>query len=93
ALVYHGGGLMVGSSEMVPKPQLEYLVSKGFLVVVPNYRLAPQVTGKQAFADCEEAYDWATSMLPKFMRLVYDVDIDPKRVVALGHSTGGTIAM
>lgn len=41
ALIYHGGGLIVGSSEIIPKPQVNYLASQGFVVVIPNYRLGP----------------------------------------------------
>ena len=86
ALIYHGGGLIVGSSEMIPKVQVEYLANEGFIVVIPNYRLAPQVTAKDAFADCEESYDWATSSLAQIMRSEYDVEVDSSRVVTMGHS-------
>ena len=92
ALIYHGGGLMVGSSAMIPKVQVEYLANQGFVVVIPNYRLAPQVTAKEAFSDCEEAYDWATQSLPGQLKSKYGVDLDASRVVAYGHSTGGAIS-
>ena len=78
----------MGSSEMIPKVQIDYLAKHGFLVVIPNYRLAPQVTAKQAFADCEESYDWATKVLPQFMKSEHDIDIDGHNVVTLGHSSG-----
>ncbi|TKA79783.1 hypothetical protein B0A55_03305 [Friedmanniomyces simplex] len=93
ALIYHGGGLLVGSSEMIPKPQTEYLCSKGFVVVAPNYRLVPQVSGKEAFADAVHAYDWATTELPKLMQAGQGVELDAAQVVAMGHSSGGTLAM
>ncbi|KAK1065074.1 hypothetical protein LTR74_008186 [Friedmanniomyces endolithicus] len=92
-LIYHGGGLMVGSSEMIPKPQTEYLCSKGFLVVAPNYRLVPQVSGRQAFADAVQAYDWATTDLPTLLQAKHSLAIDPTQVVAMGHSSGGTLAL
>ncbi|KAK5173571.1 uncharacterized protein LTR77_002252 [Saxophila tyrrhenica] len=93
ALVYHGGGLMVGSSEMVPQSQINYLVERGFAVVIPNYRLAPQVTAKEVFADCEEAYEWAVGTLPDLMRSQHGIYLDSTRTVAFGHSSGGTIAL
>ncbi|KAK1811922.1 hypothetical protein LTR12_013709 [Friedmanniomyces endolithicus] len=93
ALIYHGGGLIVGSSEMIPKTQTEYLCSKGFLVVAPNYRLVPQVSGKEAFADAVQAYDWATTDLPKLLQAKQGLEIDPTQVVAMGHSSGGTLAL
>lgn len=84
---------MVGSSEMVPHPQVKYLCDSGFAVVIPNYRLAPQVTAKEAFADCEEAYDWAAGTLPDILQSTYGVAIDGKKIVACGHSCGGTLAI
>ncbi|KAK0271396.1 hypothetical protein LTR35_013434 [Friedmanniomyces endolithicus] len=93
ALIYHGGGVMVGSSEMIPKTQTEYLCSKGLLVVAPNYRLVPQVSGREAFADAVQAYDWATTDLPKLLQAEHGLKIDPSQVVAMGHSSGGTLAL
>lgn len=93
ALVYHGGGLLVGSSEVIPLAQTEYLCSRNFVVVAPNYRLAPQVTGRRSVGDCEDAFDWAISTLPAVLQAQHEVTFDPQRVVAFGHSVGGTIAM
>ena len=93
ALIYHAGGLLAGSYEIVPKPHIDYLCSKGFVVVTPNYRLVPQVTGKQAFADCEEAFDWATGALPGIMHSEHNISLDADQVVAIGHSSGGTMAL
>ncbi|KAK5681604.1 hypothetical protein LTS10_006137 [Elasticomyces elasticus] len=93
ALVYHGGGLLVGSSEMIPKVQTQYLCSKGFVVIAPNYRLVPQVTGREALADCADAYDWATTELSEAMQKEHSIELDPSQVVAMGHSSGGTAAL
>jgi acetyl esterase/lipase len=92
-LIYHGGGLMIGSSEIVPQPQIDWLVSHGFLVVIPNYRLAPQVNGATSMADSVEAYDWATSGLADIMRSQHGVDVDATSIAVMGHSSGGTIAL
>lgn len=61
--------------------------------MIPNYRLAPQVSGKVAFQDCEEAYDWSVGPLVDTMASQHDVRLDSSRVVAMGHSAGGTIAL
>ena len=84
---------MVGSSEMIPKPQINYLASKNFVVVIPNYRLSPQVTGKDAFADSEEAYEWTRTALPTLLKSEHGIDIDTSKVVAYGHSSGGTLSL
>lgn len=84
---------MVGSSTIIPKAQVEYLTGKNFVVVIPNYRLAPQVTGKDAFEDCEAAYEWAVNSLPALLDAEHGIQVDSDRVVAMGHSAGGTLAM
>lgn len=66
ALIYHAGGLIAGSSEIVPQAEIEYLCSRGFVAVLPNYRLVPQVSGRESFKDCEDAFDWAIGDLPGF---------------------------
>jgi len=62
-------------------------------VVIPNYRLAPQVDGKTAYMDCEEAYDWATGLLVDTIATQHGVKLDTSHVVAMGHSSGGSIAL
>ncbi|KAK5124027.1 hypothetical protein LTR85_002224 [Meristemomyces frigidus] len=93
ALVFHGGGLLVGSAEIIPKVQTDWLCDNGFVVVIPNYRLAPQVTAAEAFEDCEAAYDWSTTDLLEQMAKDHGVELDPVSVVSCGHSSGGTLAM
>jgi acetyl esterase/lipase len=92
-LIYHGGGLMIGSSEMIPQPQIDWLADHGFLVVTPNYRLAPQVTGATSLADSVEACDWAISDLADIMKSLYGVNVNTASIAAMGHSSGGTIAL
>ena len=84
---------MVGSVAAVPRPQINYLLESGFVAVVPNYRLAPQVSATQALEDCEHAYEWAVGELPGNLRQRAGMKIDPTVVVAMGHSSGGTIAL
>jgi len=91
--VYHGGGVIVGSSGMIPQSQIKYLAEAGFAVVISNYRLAPQVTAKEAFSDCEEAYDWAVNSLPGIMEAEHGVKLENAKAVAYGHSSGGSIAL
>lgn len=92
-MIYHGGGLIIGSSEIIPQAQIDWLAKHGFLVVIPNYRLAPQVTGATCLADGVEAFDWASSGLIDSMRADHGVKINPNEVVVMGHSSGGTMAL
>lgn len=41
-LMYHGGAFAVGTDSDVPAPEVDYLLSKGVVVVSAQYRLAPQ---------------------------------------------------
>lgn len=77
----------------MPKAQIQYLVESGFVVVVPNYRLAPQITARQTLTVCEDAYDWAVGALPAMMQYRTGATLDPTKVVAMGHSSPGTMAL
>jgi acetyl esterase/lipase len=83
---------MAGSSEIIPQPQIDWLAGHGFLVVIPNYRLAPQVTGATSLADGVEAHDWAASGLAETMKS-HGVAVNTSEIVTMGHSSGGTIAL
>lgn len=84
---------MVGSSDVVPQPQVDWLAKHGFLVVIPNYRLSPQVNGATSFADAVEAHDWAASRLGDIMKSEHGVSVDTDNIVVVGHSSGGTLAL
>lgn len=91
-MIYHGGGLLVGSSEIIPQAQIDWLADHGFIVVIPNYRLAPQVTGATSLSDGVEAHDWAASGLADTLK-PYSIQVNTSEIVAMGHSSGGTIAL
>ena len=85
---------MVGSADVVPKPQIEYLASMNFLVVIPNYRLCPQVSAwTGAFADTATCLTWCQQTLPSLLSPYSRVQVDTTRVTAMGHSGGGTLAL
>lgn len=90
----HMGGYMVGAADVVPKPQIGHLATKGFVVVVPNYRLCPQVTAwTGAFGDTASCLTWCRHSLPSLMSQSYGVPVDATRITAMGHSGGATLAL
>lgn len=91
-LIYHGGGLLVGSSEIIPQAQIDWLADHDFIVVIPNYRLAPQVTGATSLSDGVEAHDWAASGLAEMLK-PHGIQVNTSKIVAMGHSSGGTMAL
>lgn len=68
---------------MVPQSEVEYLCSRGFVVVLPNDRLVPQVSGRDAFKDCKDAFDWTIGTLPAPLAKLHQLDLDVGNVVAV----------
>lgn len=76
----YGGGWNAGSKsdyEFVARP----LVRAGMVVVVPDYRLSPQVAFPSFLEDNAKAVAWAFAHASQ-------LGADPSRVVLMGHSAG-----
>lgn len=57
------------------------LAARGFLVVVPDYRLYPEVRYPDFLRDCAAAVAWAIHRAPQYGG-------DPRQVYLIGHSAG-----
>ncbi|KAJ3151147.1 hypothetical protein HDU89_002359 [Geranomyces variabilis] len=91
ALLFHQGGFVVGSKEMIPRVQIESLASLGFIVMNANYRLCPQVSLHEGpIQDAKDALSWIRSDLNAELT---GISADPDNVVAIGYSAGGTLAL
>jgi acetyl esterase/lipase len=81
----HGGSWNSGS-----KDQYRFvgssLAERGFVAVLPNYRLNPAVRFPDFVADAAEAVTWT-------LRNIASYGGDPQRVFVLGHSAGAHIAL
>ena len=92
-LIFHAGGFAAGSSAMVSPAEIEVLVRMGFVVVVPAYRLVPQVALREGpIADAQDSLTWARKELPALLEKE-GVRADPAKVFAMGHSAGGSLAL
>lgn len=60
--------------------------AQGFLTVIPNYRLVPEVRFPGFVEDCAAAVRWAEQNAERFGG-------DPSRIVLVGHSAGAYNAM
>ncbi len=82
----YGGGWNAGDKTtyaFVARP----LVRRGIVVVVPNYRLSPQVAFPAFLEDNAKAVAWA-------VQNATELGADPSRIVLMGHSAGAfNIAM
>ncbi|KAH7118688.1 polyketide synthase [Dactylonectria estremocensis] len=93
ALMIHGGGHLTLSRRAVRPAQTAFLLQNGLFPVSVDYRLAPHVNVLDgSMTDTRDACIWARRDLPKIMALK-GITLDPTKLVVIGWSTGGTLAM
>ncbi|OTB18660.1 hypothetical protein K445DRAFT_363971 [Daldinia sp. EC12] len=94
ALMVHGGGHVMLSRKDIRPKQTQILLEAGFVPVSVDYRLCPETTLEEGpITDVRDALGWVRNTLPSLSRKRSDVQIDGTRVVAVGWSTGGTLAL
>ncbi|MBU5366206.1 alpha/beta hydrolase [Enterococcus devriesei] len=81
-ILIHGGGWFRGDKAK-EQALAERLTTDGFLVVAPNYRLAPDHLFPAAMEDLLTVYDWLVAS---------DYPVKDK-ITALGSSAGGNLAI
>lgn len=89
----HGGGHMTLSRKAIRPAQTSLLLANNVIPVSLDYTLCPEVDLINGpIADIRDAYIWAQTKLPG---LVSDerIKIDPTKIVMIGWSTGGHLAM
>ncbi|KAL9006260.1 MAG: hypothetical protein Q9188_000982 [Gyalolechia gomerana] len=94
ALMIHGGGHVMLSRKDVRPQQTRTLLEAGFLPISIDYRLCPETTLIDGpMRDVCSALDWARRSLSSLCLKRDDIRPDGDRVVAVGWSTGGHLAM
>jgi len=85
-VLFHGGGFVWGSPEVVYGSAREY-VARGLVAFAVQYRLANRdtVTPLEQVEDARDAIRWVRKNAEKF-------GIDAKRIIAHGDSAGGHLA-
>ena len=63
----------------------EGLAANGFITVIPNYRLYPQVDWRDFITDAASAYQWVETHIASHGG-------NPRRIFLMGHSAGAHIA-
>jgi acetyl esterase/lipase len=83
----HGGALMFGNRSAIARFQLERYLDAGYVVIAPDYRLAPETKLPHILADVEDAIAWVRREGLRRFR------IDGERLAVVGHSAGGYLAL
>jgi acetyl esterase/lipase len=83
----HGGALINGSRNSVPRQLLDLCRADGFVLVSFDYRLAPEVKLPAIIEDVQDAFRWLRDRGPKLFHA------DPDRVVVTGGSAGGYLTL
>ncbi len=82
----HGGAMVSGSREDIPKEQINFYLDNGFSVLTIDYRLAPKTHLTQISEDIQDAILWAIKNDEK-------LNIDKKRIYLIGHSAGAYLSI
>lgn len=82
---FYGGGWTSGHRQDYGFAAQAF-ASRGFVTVVPDYRLAPQNPYPDFVQDAAQAVRWAHDHAAEYGG-------DPKRIVLAGHSAGGYLAI
>lgn len=83
----HGGALIMGSRQGVPKQLLDLAKQRGFVLVSLGYRLAPEAQLGEIIQDLSDGLSWVRQSGPdKF-------HADVSRIVVAGASAGGYLAL
>lgn len=90
----HGGGHVMLSRRDIRPPQTSMLLNAGFLPVSIDYRLCPEVTLLDGpMRDVCDALAWTRTVLPHLDLQRRDIRVDGRKVVVVGWSTGGHLAL
>jgi len=77
---FYGGGWNSGSKDMYPFVAAT-LARHGFVVVVPDYRIYPDVQFPAFLADCARSVAWTENHFS-------EIGGDPQKLFLMGHSAG-----
>lgn len=87
---------MLGASGMVNPDQIRDCLDRGWIVVVPNHRLCPQVTLLDGpMQDCRDLLEWIYEgrLEESLKKQGYSAQYDLSHVFSFGTSSGGHLAL
>ena len=84
-IYYHGGGWVIGSPETHKAEACYYAAAADCIVLVPDYRLAPEHPFPAAPLDCYAVLEWAAANASQ-------IGADGSRIAVGGDSAGGNLS-
>lgn len=84
-IIYFHGGSWKGGKKDTYKFLGKRFAKKGFVVVIANYRLSPEVKYEAMADDCAAAVNWVYDNIDEFSG-------DKNKITVSGHSAGGHLA-
>ncbi|KAJ5809986.1 carboxylesterase NlhH [Penicillium pulvis] len=84
-LHFHGGGMILGSVDLLENGVKAYVATTGLDIFSVDYRLAPEYPHPVPFEDCYTSLLWLNNHAA-------DLSIDPRRIAVMGQSAGGGLA-
>lgn len=89
----HGGGFMTLSKTAIRPYQTQHLLNNGFLPIGIDFQLCPEIDLIAGpMADVRDALGWVRDKLPAIAR-AHAIKVDATKLVVVGWSTGGHLAM
>lgn len=94
-IMIHGGAFMLGSASINNKDQIADCLERGWIVLAIEHRLCPGVNLLEGpMADVRDALTWAQDGgLAKALEWKWPGSMDRERIMAMGTSSGGHLAL
>lgn len=94
ALMVHGGGNCLCTRKEANHKQIRHMLQNGLVPVSADYRKCPELNVIEGpMTDVCDTLQWAREVLPNLQLNNKSVKLDGERVVVVGWSTGGHLAM
>ncbi len=90
---FHGGGYVMGDKANQLTDKVALFSGSGWTFVSANYRLSPKPDGaEEARSTYPDAQNDAAAAVAHLVRHALRLNIDPSRIVLMGHSAGAHLA-
>lgn len=83
---YHGGGMVLGTPDDSVIYMLDFVQQLKAVVVIPEYRLAPEYPYPAGLHDCYHTLQWVEQNADQ-------LNINPKKIIVAGGSAGGNLCV